>query len=77
MGFAYLTNVPLEQAKKESDKILAQARKEAEEERQLRLRKANQEITDMVAKAAERIVTADQSEEMDKQLYDRFLEQAK
>ena len=67
----------MEQAKKESDKIIAQARREAEEERQLRLRRANQEITDMVAKAAERIVTADQSEEMDKQLYDRFLEQAK
>ncbi len=67
----------MEQAKKESDKILATARKEAEEERQIRLRRANQEITDMVAKAAERIVTADQSEEMDKQLYDRFLEQVK
>ncbi|MBP8968058.1 MAG: ATP synthase F0 subunit B [Lachnospiraceae bacterium] len=67
----------MEQAKKESDKILATARKEAEEERQIRLRRANQEITDMVAKAAERIVTADQNEEMDKQLYDRFLEQAK
>lgn len=67
----------MEQVKKESDKILATARKEAEEERQIRLRRANQEITDMVAKAAERIVTADQSEEMDKQLYDRFLEQAK
>ena len=67
----------MDQAKQESDKILSAARKEAEEERQIRLRRANQEITDMVAKAAERIVTADQSEEMDKQLYDRFLEQAK
>ena len=67
----------MEQAKKESEKIINAARKEAEEEREIRLRKANQEITDMVAKAAERIVTADQSEEMDKQLYDRFLEQAK
>ncbi len=67
----------MEQARKESGKIIDQARKEAEEERQIRLRRANQEITDMVAKAAERIVTADQSEEMDKELYDRFLEQAK
>ncbi len=67
----------MDQAKKESDKIISAAIKEAEEEKNLRLRRANEEITDMVAKAAERIVTADQSEEMDKQLYDRFLEQAK
>jgi len=67
----------MEQARKESDKIILNAKKEAEEERQIRLRRANQEITDLVAKAAERIVTADQNEEMDKQLYDRFLEQAK
>ena len=67
----------MDQARKESDKILDSARKAAEEERQIRLKRANQEITDMVAKAAERIVTADQSEEMDKQLYDRFLEQVK
>lgn len=67
----------VDQAKKESDKIINAAIKEAEEEKKIRLRRANEEITDMVAKAAERIVTADQSEEMDKQLYDRFLEQAK
>ena len=66
-----------EQARKESDRIVMAAKKEAEEERLIRLRKANQEITDIVAKAAERIVTADQSEDMNKELYDRFLEQAK
>ena len=65
------------QANSEYERLMEQAKKEAEEERQIRLRRANQEITDMVAKAAERIVTADQSEEMDKQLYDRFLEQVK
>jgi F-type H+-transporting ATPase subunit b len=67
----------MEQARKESDRIISAAKKEAEEERQIRLRKANQEITDLVAKAAERIVTADQSDDMNKELYDRFLEQAK
>ena len=67
----------MEQARKESDRIIATAKKEAEEERQIRLRKANQEITDLVAQAAERIVTADQSDDMNKELYDRFLEQAK
>ncbi|MBO7355270.1 MAG: ATP synthase F0 subunit B [Lachnospiraceae bacterium] len=67
----------LEQARKESDRIIATAKKEAEEERQIRLRKANQEITDIVARATERIVTADQSDDMNKELYDRFLEQAK
>ncbi|MCR4793088.1 MAG: ATP synthase F0 subunit B [Lachnospiraceae bacterium] len=67
----------MEQARKESDKIIASAKKEAEEERKIRLKRANQEITDLVAKAAERIVTADQSEDMNKELYDRFLEQAK
>ena len=67
----------MDQAKKESDKIINAAIKEAEEEKNIRLKRANEEITDMVAKAAERIVTADQSEEMDKQLYDRFLQQAK
>lgn len=67
----------LEQARKESDRIIATAKKEAEEERQIRLKKANQEITDIVARATERIVTADQSDDMNKELYDRFLEQAK
>ena len=67
----------LEQARKESDRIIATAKKEAEEERQIRIRKANQEITDIVARATERIVTADQSDDMNKELYDRFLEQAK
>ena len=67
----------MEQAKKESEKIINSAKKEAEEEREIRLKRANQEITDLVAMAAERIVTADQSEDMNKELYDRFLEQAK
>ncbi len=67
----------MEQAKKESEKIINSAKKEAEEEREIRLKRANQEITDLVAMAAERIVTADQNEDMNKELYDRFLEQAK
>lgn len=67
----------IEQARKESDRIIATAKKEAEEERQIRLKKANQEITDIVARATERIVTADQNDDMNKELYDRFLEQAK
>ena len=60
-------------AKKEADQIISDAHKKAEEDRKKLLESAQKEITDMAAKAAEKIVVNASTSDA----YDNFLDSVK
>ncbi len=66
----------VENAKAEAETILANAQRNAEEEKQRRLQQAQEDIADMVAQVSTKLVTASDSADNDRALFDRFLEMA-
>lgn len=72
-SLAEKTNQSMMQAKKEADAIISEAYKQAEKERNKLLQNARNEITDMVAEAAEKIVANVNTSDS----YDKFLDSVK
>jgi F-type H+-transporting ATPase subunit b len=65
------------EAKEQADYILSNARINGEEEKQRRVKQAQEEITDIVAQATAKLVVANDSAENDRELYEQFLKKAK
>jgi F-type H+-transporting ATPase subunit b len=65
------------EAKEQAENILSNARINGEEEKQRRIKQAQEEITDIVARATTKLVVANDSAENDRALYQQFLQKAK
>lgn len=63
-------------AKHEADEIIANARRQAEAEKEKALRSTRREIAGMVADAAEKLMITKGTPENDSAIYDRFIDSA-
>ena len=66
----------LRRAKEQADKLLADARAAAEQEREAILKDAQKDIAEMVVSAAEKLAQKELDPEGERALYDRFLDAA-
>lgn len=66
----------LRRAKEQADKLLADARAAAEQEREAILKDAQKDIAEMVVSAAEKLAQKELDPESERALYDRFLDAA-
>ena len=64
-------------AKEQAESILSNARINGEEEKQRRVKQAQEEITEIVAQATAKLVVANDSAENDRELYEQFLKKAR